>query len=272
MSKYLFGLMILLGFKRLPAQQKVLFLIAGQSNAVGVGDSAESARCIPGTAFEYRFSNDTLLHLQDPVGANELKFGAATTGSIGPAFAKKYAELTKKQVVIVSAARSGASCHQKAELDNYGTWDGAGRIRLFEDAVLKTQRAVEKAGVKLSGIIWLQGERDANAINAQVLTVQEYEAALKNVIKRFRAKFGRKVGFYIVMTGYYTGHPESGFDQVRLVQKNVAGREKNTHIIYENTHLFKEQGRLHDAIHYNQAALNDIGKTAATYILTQPLK
>lgn len=272
MNHPLYCLMILLAFHRLHAQQKVMFLIAGQSNAVGVGNSAESAKCRLGTAFEYRLAKDTLLHLQDPVGANELKFGAATTGSIGPAFAKTYAELSEKQVVVVSAARSGASCHQKAELDNYGTWDSAGRIQLFEDAVLKTQRAVEKTGVKLSGIIWLQGERDANAINAGVLTAQEYEEALQNLIRRFRAKFGRKFGFYIVQTGYYTDHSHIGFDEVRLAQKNVAKRLKNTHIVYENTHLFKEKGWLHDAIHYNQTALNDIGKTVATYILTQPLK
>lgn len=265
-------MMILVGFNRLSAQQKVLFLVAGQSNAVGVGDSAKSAQCMLGTAFEYRFSNDTLLHLQDPVGANELKFGAATTGSISPAFAKKYAELSKKQVVIISAARSGASCHQKAELDHYGTWDDTGRLQLFENAVLKTQKAVEKTGVKLSGIIWLQGERDANAINAQQLTIQEYEAALIKVIQRFRDKFGKKVGFYIVQTGYYVGHSQAGFEQVRLAQKNVTQRLKNTHIVYENTHLFKEKGWLYDAIHYNQTALNDIGETTAKYILTQTLK
>ncbi|NBB18309.1 hypothetical protein GVN20_02980 [Runella sp. CRIBMP] len=272
MAKTINFLMILLVFSRLQAQEKVLFLVAGQSNAVGVGDSAQSAKCMLGTAFEYRFSNDTLLHLQDPVGANELKFGAATTGSIGPAFAKTYAELSKKQVVIISAARSGASCHQKAELDNYGTWDDTGRLQLFENAVLKTQKAVEKTGVKLSGIIWLQGERDANAINAQQLTMQEYEAALIKVIQRFRVKFGQKVGFYIVQTGYYVGHSQAGFEQVRLAQKNVTQRLKNTHIVYENTHLFKEKGWLHDAIHYNQTALNDIGETTAKYILTQTLK
>jgi Carbohydrate esterase, sialic acid-specific acetylesterase len=272
MNKPFYCLMILLAFNRLHAQQKVLFLVAGQSNAVGVGNSTESVQCTRGTAFEYRFSKDTLLHLQDPVGANELKFGAANTGSIHPAFAKTFAELSKKQVVVVSAARSGASCHYKAELDNYGTWDETGRLRIFDDAVLKTKKASKKVGVKLNGIIWLQGERDANAINAQVLTAQEYEEALRKLIQRFRAKFGRKVGFYIVQTGYYTDHPQTGFDQVRLAQKNVAKRLKNTHIVYENTHLFKEKGWLHDAIHYNQTALNDIGEATAKYILTQPLK
>ena len=272
MRNWVFGLFIFLKISYVCAQKKVLFLVAGQSNAVGVGDSTQSAKCMLGTAFEYRFSNDTLLHLQDPVGANELKFGAATTGSIGPAFAKKYAELSKKQVVIISAARSGASSHQKAELDHYGTWDDTGRLQLFENAVLKTQKAVEKTGVKLSGIIWVQGERDANAINAQQLTIQEYEAALIKVIQRFRDKFGKKVGFYIVKTGYYVGHSHVGFEQVRLAQKNVTQRLKNTHIVYENTHLFKEKGWLYDAIHYNQTALNDIGETTAKYILTQTLK
>lgn len=248
------------------AQQKALFLVAGQSNAVGQGDSTTSVKCSPNSAFEYRFTDDTLVHLQDPVGAKEMSFEKAGKGSICPAFAQKYAELTKKQVIIVAAARGGASCHVKAELDNYGTWDKTGRLQLFEKAVQKTEKAIAKTGVKLNGIIWLQGERDANAINSKNLTIEEYQQALENLITRFRAKFGRKVGFYIVQTGYYTDHPKEGFDQVRQAQKNVAQKLKRTYIVYENTHQFKEKGWLKDLIHYNQTALNDIGETIAKYI------
>jgi hypothetical protein len=52
--------------------------------------------------------------------------------------------------------------------------------------------------VHLSGIIWLQGERDANAILAGQMTKAEYETALLSVILRFRKAFGKKIPFYIM--------------------------------------------------------------------------
>ncbi|SHG81442.1 protein of unknown function [Chryseolinea serpens] len=246
------------------AQEKTLWLIAGQSNAVGQGDSTLSPKCEEDTAWEYAFSSDALRPLADPVGVKELSFERANSGSLAPAFASgMVARQGSSSIVIVSAARGGASCHQKAELNNYGTWDTRGNLLLFDDAITKVKAAEKKTALTLSGILWLQGERDANAINDGKLTPHEYEAALTNLIARFRKALGSKVPFYIVQTGYFKDHPHEGFDAVRRAQQNVADKDKFTSVVYTETNLFEAKGWMKDQIHYNQIGLNHIGAVVA---------
>jgi sialate O-acetylesterase len=242
------------------AQEKLLFLVAGQSNAVGQGDSALSVKSGLNAAFEYRFTGNQLLRLADPVGANELSFEHAATGSAWPAFAAQLHLRSLKNIIIIPAARSGSSCNYKAELDSYGTWDTTGV--LLKNAVLKTQKAVEKTGQPLSGIIWLQGERDANAINSGTITVAEYEQRLRKLIARFRQQLGVGVPFYIVETGYYKNHSKVGFDAVQAAQQRVALTVPRVFVVFK-TAGFEAQNKLKDEIHYNQAALNEMGKAIA---------
>lgn len=262
-----FSLCLIFLANMLFAQQKSLFLVAGQSNAVGQGNQTLSAKCAVETAFEYRFTNDTLVYLSDPVGANELYFQKANTGSICPAFAKRYYELNHKQIIIVSTARGGASCHHKAEITNAGTWDISGNLKLFENSIIKVLKASHKTGLKLSGIIWLQGERDANAILDKQLSEEEYEAALRRVIQRFREKLEEKLPFYIIQTGYQDGRSKAGGDAVRNIQNKIAKTETNTYIVYTETHTFLEKVWMKDFVHYNQTGLNDIGETIAEQIV-----
>jgi lysophospholipase L1-like esterase len=251
------------------AQQQRLFLIAGQSNAVGQGDQSASIHCKPGTAFEYSVATDSLSPLQDPAGYSELNFEKARTGSIAPAFASLYHQLTGNEVIIVTAARGGSSCHEKAELENYGTWAANGRLPLFNSAVEKVNRVRYKTKLPLSGVIWLQGERDANAINDRKLTAEEYKQALQGLIVRFRKALQYNVPFYIVLTGYYKDHTNYGFDCVREQQEKVAREDPDTYIVYRDTNLFIENGWMKDAIHYNQEGLNAIGSTIAAVISKQ---
>jgi hypothetical protein len=244
-------------------QQKTLWLIAGQSNAVGKGDSTMSPTCKEGMAWEYAFTSDALVPLADPAGVKELNFEQAGSGSLAPAFASAMVEQRNAPIVIVSAARGGSSCHQKAELNNYGTWDAQGRLLLFGDAVRKVNAAKKKTGLPLSGILWVQGERDANAINDKKLTPMEYETALTDLIARFRKALERDVPFYIIQTGYYTGHSQEGFDAVRQAQQQVANKNKFTKIVYTETNLFEAKGWMKDEIHYNQIGLNHIGAAVA---------
>jgi hypothetical protein len=233
---------------------------------VGHGDKNLSPRCTSGRAWEYHFLADSLFLLADPVGGKELDFEQAGTGSICPAFANHFSELTGREVVIVSAARGGSSCHHKAELNSYGTWDTVGSLKLFDNTVKKIKGALAKTNQPLSGIIWLQGERDANAINERKLTPVEYRQALESLILRFREVFGKKLFFYIVQTGYYTGFPTEGFDAVRKEQEAIGQKDPYTFLVYNETGLFPQRGWMTDEIHYNQPGLNDIGKKIAEKI------
>jgi hypothetical protein len=245
------------------AQNKVLFLVAGQSNAVGQGNKDSSVLCSIHTAFEYRMNDTSFLPLQDPAGENWQYFQRANTGSFIPAFAKQYHSQTGKQVLIISAARGGSSCHTNAELENYGTWAVKGNMPLLENALIKTKQAMQYSALPLSGVIWCQGERDANAINTGQLTTAEYEAALIDLIGRFRKALGETQPFYIIQTGFYKNHDREGFDEVRKAQKRVAAHLPNTFIVYKNTAEFEQLGWMKDEIHYSQQGLNDIGKKMA---------
>lgn len=70
--------------------------------------------------------------------------------------------------------------------DNLRYLGGKGVLPLFDAAMAKCNSAIAVTGLKFSGVIWLQGERDANAINDGKMDGEDYEAALRNLILRFR--------------------------------------------------------------------------------------
>ena len=72
--------------------------------------------------------------------------------------------MTGDTVIIVSAARGGSACSTTGETI-YGTWAEEGVLPLFDAAMTKCKAAIKLTGLPFSGVIWLQGERDANAIN-----------------------------------------------------------------------------------------------------------
>lgn len=245
------------------AQQ--LFLLAGQSNAVGQGDSSKSNLNVCNNAFEYDILLDSIKLLKDPAGQKWKSLETSGKGgTILPSFAKNLNGLTHQKIIVLMAARGGSSCSKYAELDKYGTWDSTGK--LFEDAVEKTNKAINKSGVPLTGIIWMQGERDANAINDGKETSEAFRAALAGLINRFRNKYGKKLPFFIVQTGYQSGRPKAGNDSVRAMQVAVAKRMKAVYVVYEDTHLFFERNWMRDNVHYNQDGLNDIGEKAAQHV------
>jgi|GEM_PF-3912191 len=261
------------------SQNGKLFLVAGQSNAVGQGDASTSTVCAPGTAYEYNALTNSIQHLQDPIGQNSNNLQPAASGSIGPAFSNTLNTLINQPVYLVSAARGGSSNGVKAELSSFGTWDDSGTLMLFGSAVDKTKKAIQASGLALSGIIWVQGERDANAIRTGNETEAEYQAALEKVISRFRNEFGPRLPFYIVLTGLQgvvtNGTPvaiETAANYaVRRIQKAVAAKLANVFVAYSSTDTFFDKGWMKPettTVHYTQAAYNQIGDSVARFVST----
>ncbi len=268
MTKITYCFFILMLFHQcLNAQNGQLFLLAGQSNAVGQGDSLKSPVCKPNTTYEFDATINQFIALKDPAGKPWKLFQRAGTGSVAPPFAKRFNELSNQPVYVVTAARGGASCHRKAEMADYNTWDTNGQ--LFSDAVEKTEMAEAKSGIPLSGIIWMQGERDANAILAGQLTPVEYQESLEGLIQRFREKFGKKLPFYIVQIAYQQDKRPDGCQSVRDVQVAVAKKMKGVYIAYGETGEFAQRKWFKDIVHYNQNALNDIGTKTAEFVFSK---
>lgn len=238
--------------------QKV-FLVAGQSNASGVGDSKSSPICLPNTAFEYSFTSNSLITLKDPTGIDELGFEKAKSGSAWPAFAKSYNALTDEQVVIIQAAKGGSSCNP----DYYPhlRWDVDGE--LLKSAILKTQNALALINRPLSGVIWIQGEADAVFINDKKFSREGYKRSLRNSINSLREMFGGNLPFYIVQTGLADGLNPYGFEQIQLAQEEIAKEVEHCSIIYPFTKLFLDAGLMGDYIHYNQKGYDVVGRSCA---------
>lgn len=241
--------------------EKMLFVIAGQSNAVGQGDSLKSTDCGSSLCFEYDITVNRLKPLRDPAGQEWKLLERARSGSIAPAFAKQMNFLSNKFVCIVTAARGGASCNGKAWLPPYNTWDERGGI--FDCAIEKIDSAVKCCSTKPSGVIWLQGERDANAILKGQMTAFEYKESLKNVIVRFRRHYGKDMPFFIIQTGYQQGTKPDGCTAVRNMQQQVTKEMDGVYIVYHDTDKLPSRGMYKDFVHYNQTALNEIGRCAA---------
>lgn len=80
--------------------QKSMWLLAGQSNASGMGDRRSSLKYTVPVCFDYVQTGDSLRVLQDPVGENGKFFGKANSGSIAPSFAWHLNKLTGDSIVI----------------------------------------------------------------------------------------------------------------------------------------------------------------------------
>ncbi|MDO6391144.1 sialate O-acetylesterase [Pontibacter sp. BT731] len=242
-----------------------IFLVAGQSNAKGLGNQTESPDNTSLPTFEYFTEDNSIRPIKDPVGYAGCYFEAAESGSAWPAFSKRYYELSGDSIVIVQAAKGGSACHKLAETNNWGNWSKDGN--LFNCSINKAQMASQYMKTSISGVIWSQGENDADAINSGIITKTEYKDALKDVIKRYRGLLGENVKFYIILTGYNTTTPtKHGSNAVRAAQDEIAQEDSSTFIVYRRTDKFPEFGWMHDAVHYNQQGLNDIGTVSADII------
>lgn len=246
-------------------KEEKIFLIAGQSNASGVGDKETSIFVPHKEVYEYDSVKDTIVFLQDPVGQDDLHFQQAQTGSFIPALGYAYNQVTEKRVMVVQAAKGGSSLTEEAEIENWGNWSEHGE--LFNSSVYKTEKALSVLKKsEIDAIFWCQGENDGEAIYLNLVTKQDYKNALINLVQRYHNRFG-EIPFIIVETGRFQGDAikDQGFTKVREAQKEVAEAMENVHIGYNETEFFIEREWLKDVVHYNQEALNDIGKKLAYF-------
>jgi hypothetical protein len=241
-----------------------IFLVAGQSNAMGVGNANLSPTCMAGTAFEYSAVKNILKPLSDPVGENEFGFEQAKTGSAWPSFAKQYNNITGNSIIIIPAARGGSSCSPLAPPEL--SWNQNGN--LTNAAIEKTNsclRNVNSPG--LSGVIWIQGESDASLINRDGFSAESYKSELKTIILKFRHAFGENLPFYIVQTGLASGESVDGYEAIQNSQERICQEMPYVYLVYRYARYFNKYGLMGDYIHYNQAGYNILGKTIAEVIV-----
>ena len=245
-----------------------VFLIAGQSNATGVPDSAEgSPKTPPGDVLQYY--KGRISDADDPVGA-------AQFGSAWPEFGDVYHAATGRRVLLVPASVPASSLSRKADFLSMGHWDEGGR--LLDQAVAQTGEAMKAAGptARFAGVLWDQGEADAVAIGNRFETAADYKRLLRDTIARFRAHLGAGAPFYIFETGATPNPDQSGYVAVRQVQVDVSATTPDAPIVFKDAVSFMARGMMSKAgPHYTQAGYNEMGRKGAQGVLifqrTHPL-
>jgi hypothetical protein len=244
-----------------------IFLVGGQSNAVGYGDSTKSPKVFPGQCLAYH--QGVIKDANDPVGN-------AFTGSAWPSFCRAYHSLTRRAVMVVPAAVGGSA--QCAQADaGYGNWDAAGTLTNRALGLLtEALDAAQAAGwtTHYRGMIWNQGETDGDAMNFSKITIEQYRTALLSMWRRMRAARPGSALFIIRLGSEAVGMTPASWDKIRQGQEDVAsyfGVSDDIHVVFRGCAYFSAYGLSNPkstAIHYNQLGYNLMGRYAAIYIAT----
>lgn len=244
-----------------------IFLIAGQSNMVGQGNSATSPNPSSNTVYQYHSSTFSQV-------TNEV--GAANTGSAWPSFGIKYYELTGRKICFVTSAVNGSAQTTQADTGN-GNWSTSGT--LYSTSVTNVTNAISAvtaAGYTpvFKGVLWGQGENDARAINDALVTALQYTTALTTMVTNYRTQFGANMPFYIFQTGTEPAEdPGTGYLQIRNAQQAFADSEPLLNIMaFRNALTFADRSLLSDGLHYNQTGLNEMGEQGAINVASHETK
>lgn len=237
-----------------------LFLVAGQSNAQGQApDNTLSPDTIPGKAYEAT-STGTLVQLADPVGNADI-------GSAWPAFANAYTAATGRPVAISPSAEGGTWLVPEYSTGGPGKYWGGTDSTLFSTSVTRGLAAVTtltNAGwtPTLRGILWSQGEWDANFGKDDPDLQTKYQAELVALFNRYVTELG-PVRLYVFRTG---GNNDYGPTAVRAAQDAACAATDGMDMVFTGAVTFAARGLMVDTYHYSQAGYNEMGELGAQAI------
>ena len=249
-----------------------LFVVAGQSNAVGAGGTLALAPVPPaGSAYWAHVQRDGSVRLHEMDGTLFL------SRSAWPAFAVRYHERTGRRVLLLQTAVGATSNAAAADRGN-GHWSAlhpgpgaeGGPDRLAEAVALLAdvlRQLPSDARLRPAGVLWAQGETDASKIDERRITAEDYRTEMEATVARLRsavgAPFGRgPVPFYLVQTGSRAGGDTDGHAAVREVQRAGAAAGLYT-LACDHAQEFPALGMLVDDVHWDQGALNHVGEHMA---------
>ena len=199
--------------------------------------------------------------------------GQSNAVFIRDTLAYNYKKITGREAYIIQCAKAGSALNAKAETNDWGNWSPTGDLleKSFDEIDKRFSLIYPPYNIEenLSAIIWSQGENDGEAIGKGILTAEEYKRDLKNLISKFRERYGANLPFIIIEIGRHATCKEcdEGYSAVRKVQDEVAEDDKNTYIGYDETKDFLERKWLRDPVHCNQEALNDIAKKLVKFMV-----
>lgn len=176
---------------------------------------------------------------------------------LGMSFASRMADLTGNRVGLIPAAHGGSSLAQWAP--TFGGEPAGSTSTLYGSMLDRVQRTRERKDVELRGVLWYQGESDANLTDAA-----NYAERFDAWLTRLRLDLGEfELPLYAVQLGRFTGHEDPGFgvetawDRVREAQRTLPSRSPATGVVSA-----VDLG-LSDTIHISAPELERLGRRLA---------
>ena len=251
-----------------------LWVLAGQSNMEGVGDLTGVETPHPlvhsfQSREEWAVAEEPLHWLgESPRPIHYTIWGlpmpvspaprdpARTKGAgLGLTFAKTLAEANGVPIGLIPAAHGGTSMQQ---------WEPSrksmGGGSLYGAALAR----VAACGGKVAGILWYQGESDANPADAPL-----YESRMEELVRSFRADLGQpNLPFYFVQLGGFVTPADPGlvtsWSAVRESQRKLAASLPNVGMVSA------VDCGLDDGIHIDTDGLKTLGRRLAAVALGTP--
>jgi len=251
-----------------------LWVLAGQSNMEGVGDLVDIETPHPlvhsfQSREQWAVAEEPLHWLGEsprpihhaiwgmPMPTSPApRDGSRTKGSgLGLTFAKTMVEATGVPLGLIPSAHGGTSLQQ---------WEPSRKSMGGGSLYGATLARVRANGGKAAGILWYQGESDANTSDAPL-----YESRMTELIQSFRADFGQPdLPFYFVQLGGWVADPSpdyvSGWNSVRESQRVLVNALPNTGM------ASAIDCGLDDGIHIDTAGLKSLGRRLAAVALGHP--
>jgi hypothetical protein len=256
-----------------PAAQTVdVFLVAGQSNAIGRGIST-SDRVPASGGFEYvadlasTSQNSGLKDLTDPLVEGE------GFGSAWPQFAKTYEAATGRKAIIVQAA-VGSTALLAAADTSQGNWSSTGTLRAaavsYINELISQMSADNHLTLGQTFVLWSQGENEATQVNGTTITGALYEAELEALATYFNANITGGIDRMLVSAlGAKVSDPsDADWAEIRDAQSAAATDSALIDIGFSGAAAFATSGKMEDDVHYNQIGLNEMGAGLATFAAT----
>jgi|GEM_PF-1067043 len=246
----------------------VLFIVAGQSNAVGYCTPPYEAATYCGTFWNYQTGVNELQPLKDPTNATKTDGASAW-----PAFARHFFELTHRKVCILNVAYGGAAVTDVSSNTWYGD-DSPHRQRASTQCAAATAAlGTINEDYVLGGLLWIQGEAETSRIGNGNTTAEAYKAGTLDVFAFFRQLasdaempvYMSQIGFYdgaFTNTNWMNGHLAVQQAQIELAQGDV----NHVYLAFEGAKYFNKAGYMRDSVHYSQAGYNEVGYAFARFI------
>lgn len=223
----------------------VLYLLAGQSNMAGRG-TVEAGDSIPVPGIWMLDKAGDWVPARDP-----LHFDKPKLAGVGPgfAFAKGMMASEKpKMIGLVPCAVGGT----RIEAWVPGGYDSATRTHPYDDALVRIKQAMASGTFK--GIIWHQGESDANE-----KLIPGYEAKLRALIIRFREALGNaQLPFVLGELGIFNEEQKATKGKINAIIRKVAASTAFCGLAESNG--LNHRG---DFTHFDAASARELGKRYA---------